>query len=247
MVLAATSGWTVVAALGAAIGGIGAAVGGWAAWKAASASRATSRDAMEALGLAIAPTLAGDATISPILDGSETANWQARIANVSGQFAASRLHFEARFEDGTRVDQELERLEPGHTWEIPLRVIGMPPGGPLPEEARKASMLRYSRRRRIFSPGFTRSGLTTRATPWAVRCSDARPTAATSATVVTAASTATTNVSTLRPRRGRFIDSVPEFIILPPLKEDPASYRASGIRRGGDWEPSKRTTSLAGR
>lgn len=144
MFLVATNGWTIVGALGAAVGGIGAAIGAGAAWKAASASRATSRDAMEALGLAMAPTLTADTMISPIDDDSETATWQARIVNSSGQFVASQLQFEARFMDGVRVHEELDRLDPGGVWEIPLRVIGMPPGGPLPAEAGKVSLLRYS-------------------------------------------------------------------------------------------------------
>jgi hypothetical protein len=144
MLIFTTSVWTVVGALGAAIGGLGAAVGGVAAWRAASASRATSRDAMEALGLAIAPSLAGDAGITPIPDGTETCTWHVRIFNLSTQFAASTLHFEARFKDGERVDQALERLAPGEHWELPLRVIGMPPGGPLPNEAEEVATLRYS-------------------------------------------------------------------------------------------------------
>jgi hypothetical protein len=149
MLIAATGGWTIVGALGAAVGGIGAAVGGGAAWRAASASRATSRDALEALGLTIAPTLTGEGGISPIRDGSDTGTWQLRIFNTSAQFAASKLRFEARFEDNERVEYELERLGPGETWEVPLRVIGMPPGGPRPSEAGKLAILRYSDERGI--------------------------------------------------------------------------------------------------
>jgi hypothetical protein len=104
---------------------------------------------MEALGLALAPSLAGDAGIAPIHDGSETGTWHARIFNLSSQFGASKLHFEALFEDGERVEQQLERLAPGETWDIPLRVIGMPPGGPLPSQAGKGSILRYSDERGI--------------------------------------------------------------------------------------------------
>jgi hypothetical protein len=130
VLIAATSGWTILGALGAALGGIGAAVGGGAAWQAASASRATSRDALEALGLAIAPTLFGDAGIDPLRDGSDTGRWHVRIINTSNRYAAARLRFEASFEDGETVKDELERLEPGAVWTIQLRTIGMPPGGP---------------------------------------------------------------------------------------------------------------------
>ena len=83
--MVATSGWTILGAIGAMVGGFGAAIGGVAAWRAASASRETSRDALEALGLAIAPSLAGDAGIQPIQDGSETGRWHARIFNVGGR------------------------------------------------------------------------------------------------------------------------------------------------------------------
>jgi hypothetical protein len=146
---AATSGWTVVGALGAAVGGVGAAVGGGAAWKAASASRATSRDALEALGLALTPSLFSDAVIDPRRDGSDLGEWRARVTNTSVQFAASKLRFEAGFDDGTHVEGELERLEPGASHEFALRTIGMPPGGPLAEEAGKFAVLRYSDERGI--------------------------------------------------------------------------------------------------
>ena len=148
MVIAA-AWYDVVGALGAALGGIGAAIGGVAAWRAASASRATSRDALEALGLAIAPTLVGDAGIDPLHDGSDTGRWHARIFNISTQYAAARLHFEASFQDGVTVKDELERLGPGETWTVQLRTIGMPPGGPSLEEAGRNAFLRFSDERRI--------------------------------------------------------------------------------------------------
>lgn len=145
----ATNGWTILGSLGAAVGGIGAAVGGVAAWRAASASRATSQDALEALGLAIAPTLAADAGIQPLQDGSETGRWHARISNISTQYAAASLHFEATFEDGVTVKDERDRLGPGETWTVQLRTIGMPPGGPSYEEAGRFAFLRYYDERRI--------------------------------------------------------------------------------------------------
>jgi hypothetical protein len=147
--MAATSGWTIVGALGAGVGGIGAAVGGVAAWRAASASRATSRDALEALGLAIAPAFAGDAGIDPLRDGTDTGRWHARLFNISTQYAATNLQFEAIFEDGVTVKHELERLRPGETWTVQLRVIEMPPGGPSAEEAGRNAFLRYCDERQI--------------------------------------------------------------------------------------------------
>ncbi len=89
----------------------------------------------KALGLAIAPALTGDAGIDPLRDGSDTGRWHARIFNISTQYAATKLHFEATFEDGVTVKDELERLGPGETWTVQLRVIEMPPGGPSLEEA----------------------------------------------------------------------------------------------------------------
>ena len=147
--MAATSGWVIVGAIGAAVGGIGAAAGGVAAWRAASASRATSRDALEALGLAIAPALTGDAGIDPLRDGSDTGRWEARIFNNSVQYAAANLHFEAAFEDGTTVKDERERLGPGEVWTVNLRTIEMPPGGPSLQEAGRHAFLRYSDERQI--------------------------------------------------------------------------------------------------
>jgi hypothetical protein len=149
MVMAATSGWTILGALGAALGGIGAAVGSVAAWRAASASRETGKDALEALGLAMAPSLTGEAGIDPIMDGSETGRWEARIFNTGGQYAATALRFEATFADGKTVKEELERLGPGQRWTVQLRTIGMPPGGPSEEEVGHGAVLRYSDERQI--------------------------------------------------------------------------------------------------
>lgn len=104
---------------------------------------------MEALGLAIAPALTGDAGISPLRDGSDTGQWEARIYNVSPQYAAAKLHFEAIFEDGVTVKSDLERLGSGETWTVQLRTIGMPPGGPSLQEAGHHAFLRFSDERRI--------------------------------------------------------------------------------------------------
>jgi hypothetical protein len=104
---------------------------------------------LEALGLAIAPALAGEAGIDPLRDGSDMGQWEARILNISTQYAAAKLHFEATFEDGVAIKDEVERLDPGEIWVVQLRVIGMPPGGPSLGEAGRKAFLRYSDERRI--------------------------------------------------------------------------------------------------
>lgn len=148
-VVAAADTWAVVGSLGAAVGGIGAAIGGVAAWRAASASRASSRDALEALGFAIAPDLNGDSGIEPLRDGSETGDWWVRMVNESREFAATRLRYEAAFKDGHRVNETTERLGPGEDWRIVLRRATMPPAGPLRSEAGESAVLRYSDERGI--------------------------------------------------------------------------------------------------
>lgn len=104
---------------------------------------------MEALGLAIAPSIAGEGGIDPLRDGSDTALWHLRLFNLSTQYAAAKLRFEASFVDGKTVKDELERLDPGETWTVQLRTIGMPPGGPSLEQAGRSAVLRYSDERDI--------------------------------------------------------------------------------------------------
>ena len=91
-------GATVVAALAGATGAI-------AAWRSASASRATSRDALDALAIGLVPTLALDLVIDPVSDGSTRGRWAARIINGSSQLAAADVSLEATFRDGYAVNQ----------------------------------------------------------------------------------------------------------------------------------------------
>jgi len=148
-VIFATDTWSVVGSLGAALGGIGAAIGSVAAWRAASASRATSQDALEALGFAIAPDLNGDSGIEPMRDGTETGDWWVRMVNESREFAATKLRYEAAFKDGHRVSETTERLGPSESWRIVLRRATMPPAGPCRTEAGESAVLRYSDERGI--------------------------------------------------------------------------------------------------
>jgi hypothetical protein len=136
----------VGAALVAAVAG---AVGAVAAWRSANASKDTSRDASDALALGIVPTLNLDTTIDQLEDGSTRGRWAARVINVSTQFAATDVHLEATFQDAQAVSQTTERMPPGHSWSVALRVIEMPPGGPTAGEAGTSLVLRYSDERKI--------------------------------------------------------------------------------------------------
>jgi hypothetical protein len=140
--MAVATTWHVVGALGAAVGGIGAAIGAIAAWRSASASRATSQDALEALALSIAPALATDLSVRPQGDGNR-GRWTAQIRNQS-RFAATNIRFDATFRDGRSARGSIERLGPGEQWEVLLREVDMPPGGPSPEEGGRDMVLRYS-------------------------------------------------------------------------------------------------------
>jgi hypothetical protein len=51
------STWEVLTSIGTLVGGIGALGGAWAAWRAAVTSRETSRDALEALAVAMEPAV----------------------------------------------------------------------------------------------------------------------------------------------------------------------------------------------
>jgi hypothetical protein len=123
--------------------------GAGAAWRSASASQATSRDALNALALGIVPTLNLDTVIDPLEDGTTRGRWAARSINGSSQFAATDVHLEATFQDGHVVSQATERIAPGDTWLVTFREIEMPPGGPAPDEAGKSLVLRYSDERHI--------------------------------------------------------------------------------------------------
>jgi len=150
--------WEVLGAAGTAVGAIAAAVGAIAAWRAASASRATSRDALEALAVGIRPRLRvqfphvhrGDAQGQPL-----PAQIVAWVQNVS-EWPARDLAFELRFRDGRVVRDLAERLEPakgvepfhgGAHWEVVL--VPGEPGGPSLEQAGESAVLRYSDERHI--------------------------------------------------------------------------------------------------
>lgn len=146
--IAATHWYEVIGALGAAVGGLGAAVGAVAAWRAASASQSTSRDALEALALAIVPALEVDFAVQP-KGNLHAGAWTARIRNVSQRFAANDIVFEAEFADGLAAHRAFEHLGPGEYRTLTMREIAMPPGGPTPAEAGTSALIRYSDERNI--------------------------------------------------------------------------------------------------
>lgn len=106
--------WEFVGAFGAALGAIAAAVGAIAAWRAASASRATSRDALEALAVGIRPRLIIETGEEPREEGAPMRGSPTRLyacVVAVGEWPAADLEFIATFGDGRRVLDRLERLE----------------------------------------------------------------------------------------------------------------------------------------
>lgn len=143
-----TPWYEVVGALGAAVGGLAAAVGAVAAWRAASASRATSRDAMDALALALAPRLRIECWPVAEPEGSDSGVWKAEIFNES-EFAATNVVLEAHFRDGQRLQEHIERLAGGTIEAVPMRDIEPPPAGPTIAQSGEELVLRYSDERGI--------------------------------------------------------------------------------------------------
>lgn len=152
--LAATPWWQVVSAVGAAAGAIAAAVGAGAAWRAANASRATSRDALEALAVGIRPRLDVDFAGVVRADGDQeqlAGDLVAEVSNIS-EWPATDLSLEVGFRDGRIVREQTERLAAptgdregslSGEWRVAIR-----PGAPI-DRAPQFAVLRYSDDRRI--------------------------------------------------------------------------------------------------
>jgi hypothetical protein len=122
-----TDVWVVVAALGAAVGGVAGAVAAVAAWRSANASRATSRDALDALAVGIRPVLSVR-TQGDVVDDKPTGKVSLTIANESLRgWAASNLVLEIRYRDGHVDRHERERMNPPgpdrglDLWWVPIR------------------------------------------------------------------------------------------------------------------------------
>lgn len=151
--LGAATWWQVVSSIAAAVGAVAAAVGAIAAWRAASASRATSRDALEALAVGIRPGL--KVRFTTIL--SDAGPQRAVIVQNDSEWPATDLDFELRFRDGRSISDHVERLDPvkgNHAptddgqWSVLLGLAGEA-RIPSLEEVAKSAVLRYSDDRRI--------------------------------------------------------------------------------------------------
>ena len=124
--------WVVVAALGAAVGGVAGAVAAVAAWRSANASRATSRDALEALAVGIFPTLSVR-TQGDVVDDTPTGKVSLTIGNESLRgWAASDLMLEIRHRDGHVDRHQRERMNPpGPDGGLDLRWVLIENGSPV--------------------------------------------------------------------------------------------------------------------
>jgi hypothetical protein len=112
--VAAAQWWEVAGAIGAVVGGLGAAVGGIAAWKAASAARATSRDALEALAVGIEPRVHVELGEEPRTPGDPLPTSTRMSLNVrnSSRWPAADIDIEVTYDDGERLQRHAELLEP---------------------------------------------------------------------------------------------------------------------------------------
>jgi hypothetical protein len=147
--------YEVVGGIGAGVGGLAAATGAGAAWRAASASRETSQNAADALALALKPHLRVETFAVGEPEATAHGVWTARVLNESA-FVALDIVLEARFRDGVRARQEIERMAPGAFEAFTLREIAAPPGGPSASRQGESLLLRYSDERRLarYETGF---------------------------------------------------------------------------------------------
>jgi hypothetical protein len=113
-----TDVWTVVAGLGAAVGGIGAATSALFAWRSAKASQTTSRDALYALAVGIRPILHISTAIRP------DEHVVLTVQNPSA-WAANDIRLEVRYRGAPEESHRRERMDPKETpaWVVPLRDV----------------------------------------------------------------------------------------------------------------------------
>jgi hypothetical protein len=108
------SAWEVVAAIGAGAGGIGSAVSAFFAWRSASASERTSRDARDALSHAIQPDPLIEIVQVPRDRGGPPGQGTAltvRVVNMD-RWTANDLELQVTLADGEVITSKRARLEP---------------------------------------------------------------------------------------------------------------------------------------
>jgi len=157
--------WEAVGGLGAAVGGVAAAVSAVAAWRAANASHATSRDALEALAVGIRPRL--QVGFRQAWEGDSS--FHARVVNPS-EWAATDLEMEVLLASGERMTAQRARLDAGGDgmgneephWMVKIGELSTESSGAAPAHPHSASVVaRVSpdRRRWCFARGAaTRTG-----------------------------------------------------------------------------------------
>jgi hypothetical protein len=133
MLLAPTPCTKSTGALGAAVGGVGAAIGAGAAWRAAKASQATSRDALEALAVGIRPRVRIAVRQIPLRPQDPMpgpTRLAVRVVAV-GEWPAADLEVDAAALDGQQMHATSEHLDGGGEfmgdhgpqWVVPLREV----------------------------------------------------------------------------------------------------------------------------
>lgn len=123
-----TDTWTVVAGVGSAVGGLAAAASAFFAWRSASASRDSSRDAAEALAIGMRPYLDVRTTYGVDSAAQPTGTYALEIDNRSA-WTARDVRLELRYRDGHIESHRREVMSPNRpapgepfrqAWSVPI-------------------------------------------------------------------------------------------------------------------------------
>ena len=124
MVIAQGSEWATI--VPASVSAVAAAFGAMAAWRAAAASARTSRDAAEALAIALKPSMDVQVLVELTYVQDKVETPIVTVANAS-PFDAKDVKVDVELDDGKRARAEAERLKarPTRPGEMPdiLRVV----------------------------------------------------------------------------------------------------------------------------
>jgi hypothetical protein len=123
-----------------AVAAVAGAVAAGAAWRAASESSATARDAREALGLATKPTL--DAGVGGDVHADDGSGNTRRYANAwvanRSVWPAADVDVEVRMRDGRVLRRHFDRLDgkdrPSGFLDTPSPSVGIECGPPIPDD-----------------------------------------------------------------------------------------------------------------